>query len=72
MSKNLKIGHDPFVYGPRRKSSGWPTQHKSHSGAKSGKKIITIDNNSNTKAICAPPKGHRILKQDNMVPPHQG
>ena len=61
MSKNLKIGHDPFVYGPRRKSSGWPTQHKSYTRTKPGKKIITTDNNSNIQARYAPPKGHKIL-----------
>ena len=45
-----------------------------NTGTKPGDKItITTDNNSNIQAKYAPPKeGHKILKQDNMVSPHQG
>ena len=73
MSKNSKIGHDPFVYGPRCTSTGWPTQHKSNTGTTPGNKIITINNNNKTTAIYAPPRRTQNIKQNNgFAPPRVG
>ena len=60
MSKNSKIGHDLFVYRPRGQIPRMPNPTILSTGTKPGTKIVTTDNNSNTRTRYAPPKGHRI------------